>query len=79
MTLELIQGLLLAFALVVILMPPYIRLLRHFRFGKQIREEGPESHMVKWGVPTMGRPTEPLCCIHSSEVMAVNPLPSVPA
>jgi phospho-N-acetylmuramoyl-pentapeptide-transferase len=54
MTLELIQGLLLAFALVVILMPPYIRLLRHFRFGKQIREEGPESHMVKWGVPTMG-------------------------
>jgi phospho-N-acetylmuramoyl-pentapeptide-transferase len=53
-TLELIQGLLLAFALVVILMPPYIRLLQHFRFGKQIREEGPESHMVKWGVPTMG-------------------------
>jgi len=52
--LELIQGLLLAFALVVILMPPYIRLLRHFRFGKQIREEGPESHMVKWGTPTMG-------------------------
>ena len=29
MTVELIQGLLLAFALVVILMPPYIRLLRH--------------------------------------------------
>ena len=54
MTLELIQGLLLAFALVVILMPPYIRLLRHFGFAKQIREEGPQSHMVKWGTPTMG-------------------------
>jgi phospho-N-acetylmuramoyl-pentapeptide-transferase len=54
MTLELIQGLLLAFALVVILMPPYIRLLRHFGFGKQIREEGPQTHMVKWGTPTMG-------------------------
>jgi phospho-N-acetylmuramoyl-pentapeptide-transferase len=53
-TLELIQGLLLAFALVVILMPPYIRLLRHFGFAKQIREEGPQSHMVKWGTPTMG-------------------------
>jgi phospho-N-acetylmuramoyl-pentapeptide-transferase len=52
--LELIQGLLLSFALVVILMPPYIRLLRHYKFGKQIREEGPESHMVKWGTPTMG-------------------------
>jgi phospho-N-acetylmuramoyl-pentapeptide-transferase len=53
-TLELIQGLLLAFALVVILMPPYIRLLRHSGFGKQIRLEGPQSHMVKWGTPTMG-------------------------
>jgi phospho-N-acetylmuramoyl-pentapeptide-transferase len=54
MTLELIQGLLLAFAIVVIMMPPYIRLLHHFGFGKQIREEGPQSHMVKWGTPTMG-------------------------
>ncbi|HYO42046.1 MAG TPA: phospho-N-acetylmuramoyl-pentapeptide-transferase [Candidatus Limnocylindrales bacterium] len=54
MTLELIQGLLLAFALVVILMPPYIRLLRHFGFAKVIREEGPQSHMVKMGTPTMG-------------------------
>ncbi len=54
MTLELIQGLLLAFALVVILMPPYIRLLRHVGFAKVIREEGPQSHMVKMGTPTMG-------------------------
>ncbi len=51
---ELIQGLLLSFALVVILMPPYIRLLRHFGFAKQIRAEGPQSHMVKGGTPTMG-------------------------
>jgi phospho-N-acetylmuramoyl-pentapeptide-transferase len=35
-------------------MPPYIRLLRHLGFGKQIREEGPQSHMVKWGTPTLG-------------------------
>jgi phospho-N-acetylmuramoyl-pentapeptide-transferase len=54
MTLELIQGLLLAFVIVVIVMPPYIRLLRHLGFAKQIREEGPQSHMVKWGTPTMG-------------------------
>lgn len=54
MTIELIQGLLLAFLIVVILMPPYIRLLRHLGFAKQIREEGPQSHMVKWGTPTMG-------------------------
>jgi phospho-N-acetylmuramoyl-pentapeptide-transferase len=53
-TIELIQGLLLAFALVVILMPPYIRMLRFLGFGKQIREEGPQSHIVKLGTPTMG-------------------------
>jgi phospho-N-acetylmuramoyl-pentapeptide-transferase len=54
LTVELIQGLLLAFAIVVILMPPYIRLLRATGFTKQIRIEGPDSHQVKHGTPTMG-------------------------
>jgi phospho-N-acetylmuramoyl-pentapeptide-transferase len=54
MTVELIQGLLLAFALIVILMPPYIRLLQSLGFGKRIRQEGPETHFVKEGTPTMG-------------------------
>jgi phospho-N-acetylmuramoyl-pentapeptide-transferase len=54
MTIDLIQGLLLAFAIVVILMPPYIRLLGFLGFGKQIREEGPQTHQVKRGTPTMG-------------------------
>ena len=51
---ELIQGLLLAFAFIVILMAPYIRLLSQVGFGKQILPEGPESHYVKEGTPTMG-------------------------
>jgi phospho-N-acetylmuramoyl-pentapeptide-transferase len=50
----LIQGLLLAFFCVVILMPHYIRLLRWLGMGKKIREEGPDSHQVKQGTPTMG-------------------------
>jgi len=54
MTLELIQGLLLAFAIVVILMPPYIRSLRWIGMGKRIRVEGPETHYTKEGTPTMG-------------------------
>ena len=54
MTVELIQGLLLAFAIVVILMPPYIRLLRATGFTKQIRVEGPDTHLIKHGTPTMG-------------------------
>jgi phospho-N-acetylmuramoyl-pentapeptide-transferase len=53
-TVELIQGLLLAFAVCVIVMPTYIRLLRRIGFGKRIRRDGPETHLVKEGVPTMG-------------------------
>ena len=51
---ELIQGLLLAFALMVILMNPYIRVLHVLGFGKRIRQDGPESHYQKEGTPTMG-------------------------
>ena len=51
---NLIQGLLLAFAVVVILMPAYIRFLRWLGMGKRILVEGPESHQVKEGTPTMG-------------------------
>ena len=54
MSVELIQALLLAFAVVVILMPAYIRFLRFVGMGKKIRAEGPETHLVKEGVPTMG-------------------------
>ncbi len=53
-TVEFIQGLLLAFACMVILMPPYLRLLRWIGMGKQIREDGPGTHLVKQGTPTMG-------------------------
>jgi phospho-N-acetylmuramoyl-pentapeptide-transferase len=54
MSIDLIQALLLAFAVVVILMPAYIRLLRFIGMGKQIQGELPETHQVKAGVPTMG-------------------------
>lgn len=51
---QLVQGVLLAFALLMILMPPYIRVMRRLGFGKRIRAEGPDSHLVKEGTPTMG-------------------------
>jgi phospho-N-acetylmuramoyl-pentapeptide-transferase len=54
MNVELIQAVLLAFAVIVILMPSYIRLVRHIGMGKRILVEGPESHQVKEGTPTMG-------------------------
>ena len=54
MTTTLIQGLLLAFAVVVILMPAYIRFLRFLGMGKKIQEELPDTHQIKAGTPTMG-------------------------
>jgi phospho-N-acetylmuramoyl-pentapeptide-transferase len=49
-----VQGILLAFAVVVVLIPPAIRFLRRLGMGKRIRLEGPETHYVKEGTPTMG-------------------------
>lgn len=51
---SIVQGILLAFAVVVVLMPTFIRLLRRLGMGKRIRLEGPETHYVKEGTPTMG-------------------------
>jgi phospho-N-acetylmuramoyl-pentapeptide-transferase len=50
-----VQALVLAFAVVALVMPAYLRLLRHAGFGKRVnREFGPEAHVVKEGTPTMG-------------------------
>jgi phospho-N-acetylmuramoyl-pentapeptide-transferase len=42
------------FILAVIWGEPLITMLKRFRIGKMIRVEGPQSHMVKMGTPTMG-------------------------
>jgi phospho-N-acetylmuramoyl-pentapeptide-transferase len=44
----------LSFLLAVVWGGPLIRLLRAQRIGKQIRIEGPQTHQVKAGTPTMG-------------------------
>lgn len=43
-----------SFFIAVIWGPPLIRLLRHYRVGKQIRVELPSAHHTKMGTPTMG-------------------------
>jgi phospho-N-acetylmuramoyl-pentapeptide-transferase len=43
-----------SFMLTVIWGPPLLRVLRYFKVGKAIREEGPERHFTKLGTPTMG-------------------------
>ena len=36
------------------LMPVFIKFLRSHLIGQQVRADGPESHLVKQGTPTMG-------------------------
>ena len=38
----------------MILMPLFIRMMRHEGVGQQIRADGPEQHLIKQGTPTMG-------------------------
>ena len=49
-----VYGILVCFAIVVVLMPAFIRLLKRIGMGKRIRLEGPETHYVKEGTPAMG-------------------------
>jgi phospho-N-acetylmuramoyl-pentapeptide-transferase len=44
----------LAFIVTIIIGRPVVILLRQKKVGKQIRIEGPQTHMVKTGTPTMG-------------------------
>lgn len=44
----------ISFLMAVIWGPPLLRVLRHFKIGKIIRVEGPNSHISKMGTPTMG-------------------------
>ncbi len=44
----------IAAGVVIMLGPIFIPLLHRLKFGQSIREEGPKSHQVKSGTPTMG-------------------------
>ncbi|MDR1774415.1 MAG: phospho-N-acetylmuramoyl-pentapeptide-transferase [Clostridioides sp.] len=51
---ELTYTAIISFLIVIILAPIFIPMLHKFKFGQTIRPEGPQSHMVKSGTPTMG-------------------------
>ena len=38
----------------MVLMPLFIKMMRHEGVGQQIRADGPEQHLIKQGTPTMG-------------------------
>lgn len=49
-----IGGALTAFLIVLVLGHVFIRTMRHFQIGQVVRDDGPETHLAKQGVPTMG-------------------------
>jgi len=51
---RLIYSVLIAFFIAILEGPILIPLLHKFKFGQNIREDGPKSHLKKSGTPTMG-------------------------
>ena len=49
-----IYAILIAFILNVFLCPTIIPFLTRLKFGQNVRDDGPQSHLVKSGTPTMG-------------------------
>lgn len=43
-----------AIVITMVLMPMWIKFLKSSHIGQQVRADGPESHLVKQGTPTMG-------------------------
>lgn len=53
-TVRSIGGAVTAFLIMLLLGPWFIRRLKQYQIGQVVREDGPETHLAKQGVPTMG-------------------------
>ena len=53
-TFQVFLAIFVAMAVTFVLLPLWIKLLKHRGIGQQIRADGPQRHMVKQGTPTMG-------------------------
>ncbi len=51
---RIVMAALTALVLTLFLYPSFIRRLQIFKFGQEVRKDGPESHYKKQGTPTMG-------------------------
>ena len=49
-----VYAILISFIIGVILCPIMIPLLHKLKFGQNVRDDGPETHLQKQGTPTMG-------------------------
>ncbi len=51
---RIVMAALTSLVLTLFLYPPFIRRLQIFKFGQEVRKDGPEAHLKKQGTPTMG-------------------------
>ncbi len=51
---DVVYGIIIAFAVSAFLCPVLIPVLRKMKFGQNVRDDGPKSHLKKTGTPTMG-------------------------
>jgi len=51
---DIIRVIIIAFAITLLLGPIVIPMLKKLKVGQSIREDGPKTHLVKSGTPTMG-------------------------
>ena len=54
LTLRAILSVLTALIISFVVGPMMIRRLSHYQIGQTVRDDGPQSHLVKAGTPTMG-------------------------
>ena len=54
LTLRAILGVLTALLICFLIGPALIRKLTHYKVGQVVRDDGPQTHLVKAGTPTMG-------------------------
>ena len=54
LTLRAILGVLTALGICFVVGPTMIRRLSFYQIGQTVRDDGPQTHLVKAGTPTMG-------------------------
>jgi len=69
-------GIVLSTAITMLLTPIWIKLLRKGSIGQQVRADGPQSHLVKQGTPTMGGVIMVIAVV-VSVLMVVFPRPEI--
>ena len=67
-------AIIIAFAVSALLCPVIIPFLHKLKFGQQVRDDGPQSHLKKQGTPTMGG----LIILSSIIITSVFYIPSYP-